>query len=289
MLGNNPAWYIYRYAFCFNFIYILIAYRSFENIEGTSLLKIFLSFIIYASLGICVLKFNLGDFNKFWVKIDLIIIAIIAIILCIYKFILNRKKIKLMNLVVILIFSINISNLIINTYLSTKEISDKLSPIEETLYCDYINKIENKINKIKSIDSSIYRIEQENKLTANDSLVLNFNSINFTGSTYSKKLYEFLENLGYYREHVVVQNKYGNTKAMDMLFGIKYNYKYPESTNLKELIPVVQEGNEFIIYKNPYALNLGFCVSDNVLNKFEKKNNIFETQNLLMQNITRNV
>ena len=288
MLGNTPAWYIYRYAFCFNFIYILIAYRSFENIEGTSLLKIFLSFIIYILFGICVLKFNLGDFNKFWVKIDLILIAIIAIVLSIYKITLNRKKIKFMNFIIILIFIINISNLIVNSYFSTKEIADELSPITETLYAGYMSKIENRINKIKSIDSSIYRIEQENKMTANDPLILNFNSTNFTGSTYSKNLYDFLESLGYCRKHVAIQNKYGNTKTMDMLFGIKYNYRLPEYTNLKELVPVVEENN-FTIYKNPYALNLGFCVSANVLNEFKKKANIFETQNLLMQNITRNV
>ena len=206
----------------------------------------------------------------------------------IYKIILNRKKIKLMNFIIILIFSINIFNLIINTYLSTKEIADELSPITETLYTGYINKIENRINKIKSIDSSIYRIEQGSRMTANDPLILNFNSTNFTGSTYSKNLYEFLESLGYYRKHVAIQNKYGNTKTMDMLFGIKYNYKLPESTNLKELIPIVEE-NDFTIYKNPYALNLGFCVSNNILNMFERMENIFETQNLLMQNITRNV
>ena len=289
VMGNKPAWYIYRYAFCFTFIYIIIAHKSFENIKENSKTKIILASVIHILLGICVLLFNLGEFNKLFVKIDLLIILIITVLLCIYKFTYEHKKIKTTKFIVICIFLINLLDLVTNTWVSIREIKNELCILTEEDYAGYVNGVEREINKIKELDSSLYRIEQGATITQNDALVFDFNGTNFTGSTYSKELHSFLGKLGYYADHVAVVNIYENTKTIDMLFGIKYKFMRSTLENFKNYIPVKGGENEtFIIYKNPHALNLGFCVPESILNKFEEKENLYETQNLLMKNISGN-
>lgn len=39
VIGNNPACFKYRYAFCFTFMYIIIAYKSFKNLKERNITK----------------------------------------------------------------------------------------------------------------------------------------------------------------------------------------------------------------------------------------------------------
>lgn len=79
VLGNIPAFYIYRYAFCFSFMYIIIANKSFENIkEGTKTWHIILAIFIYEIIGIFMLEYDLNVADPIWTRIDMILVVILG-------------------------------------------------------------------------------------------------------------------------------------------------------------------------------------------------------------------
>ncbi len=283
VMGNTPAWYIYRYTFCFVFMYISVAQKSFENIEGTSTLKIILSSLVCMALGILVIQLNLGYFDKLWVEIDLILILAFELLLIWYR---AAKKEKVIKFVLILIILLNVANLTQNAYIIMKEMFENLSVTNEDDYSIRIKGIEHEINNVKEKDNSIYRIEEMYYVSENDPLIFDTNSTSFTGSTFSKDVSEFLKNLGYSSEHVSVHNFYENSRTMDMFFGVKYKIAIDSNNELKNYIPQEKDEGAFITYKNPRALSLGFSVSKNVLNKLETEEGVYEVQNSLMRNIT---
>lgn len=139
---------------------------------------------------------------------------------------------------------------------------------------------------IKDYDDSLYRIEQKNNLFINDGMAFGFNGIAYSSSTYSKKVYDFLKKMGYSYQHVMVYPDGGNTKTMDMLFGVKYLLGGNGVTDNKgyEKIDLDENTN---IYKNPYALSLAFGAGKTIENEIRDfEGNAFLAQNDMLNNIS---
>ena len=264
-----PAFYIYRYAFGFVFMYIIVAHRSFENLkEGIKTWKIGLALAIYELISIFVLIFAIGRAVRFWVIFDMILGA--AFCICIWVCRLNLKKCfkkAILGIIVLLI----LIELCINSAYSMKEMKDKSSGAEMEYYVSLSSFFDYLYTKVKDLDNSVYRLENRYKINKNDGLVFGVNGINYSGSTYSKKLYDFLSEFGYSCQHVVVSSEIGNTRVSDMLLGIKYIMNTDKKIAIKNYKEYKIDDN-IIIYKNPYNLSLGYSVNDKILNEIKSDN-----------------
>ena len=90
--------------------------------------------------------------------------------------------------------------------------------------------------------------------------------------------------LGYSQQHVAVNSDEGNTKAMDMLFGIKYVADREKTLGWRDYEE--QKISNLLFYKNKYALSLGFGASESILKDVQFDIfNCFENQNNLLKNI----
>jgi len=290
-MGNLPAFYIYRYAFCFIFMYIIIGARSFENIEnGTKTWNTILAIFIYQIIGICVIKFDLGTFDPLWVKVDMCLALVLGIIIELSKINLKNAKRKMTlffqkyktRIIGILLFMIAIINVTRNDAYVMKILRDEAGPksLEDydrvRSYYDYRHK------KLEEFDNEVYRIDCKINTTLNEGLISGDNTVNHSSSTYSKSLYDFLKKLGYSVEHVIVTNGKGNTRGMDMLFGIKYKTEKPNNQEAEE----IEIGDGIKVYKNPYTLNLAFSVPNSILENCNlDEYNALESQNSLLKNV----
>lgn len=292
-IGNIPAWYIYRYAFGFSFMYILFAYKAYQNLEGVSLLKIILCTVIYEAIAIFVLILGRRYQNQFYILLDMIACIVFAVFLLLKKSKSSfMKKGNMTKIASVLILCISLLNVFVNSKYSMKIIQEETSKTEKNDYSQLTNFFEKEYKILNEEDASVYRIENRNRVSANDGLSFGYNGINHSSSTYSKELYNFLRNIGYSQHHVISISDSGNTRAVDMIFGIKYITSIRK--NFEDKGYLRQDfRNNMLIYKNPYALSLGYSVSKGVLdNSFESNGNAFEYQNHIlysMSNINENV
>ena len=265
-------------------MYIIIAHRSFENIKtGLKIWKIILVFIIYELIAAIVLIFELGPSVKLWVIVDMVLGFIFALSVCKYNLGFKERFEKIISVIILFLI---LTELCINSFYSMKEIQEKSSMTEMEYYVSLTNFYDYLYGKLKESDNSLYRIENRYRINRNDGLVFGYNGISYSGSTYSKNLYNFLANMGYACQHVVISSDMGNTRVSDMLLGIKYVMNTEQKVGIKNYEDLKIDDN-ITIYKNPYTLGLGYSVSSNILEKIETKNsNAFDYQNKLMKSLT---
>lgn len=286
-MGNKPAWYMYRYSFCFSFILIFLAFKSFENLkEGTQIWQIIFAIFVYHIVAILAIGFELKTINEILVRVDMILALILGTILILKKIEFKAWKKPITSVLTITLLIISAGNIIINAEYCMKVLKDEGSRNTMSHLKTLFEFNENRFNQMKTDDNSIYRVEAGLRLTANDGLAFGVNKVDFSGSTYSSELYDFLTKLGFSSEHVLVTSDTGNTKTMDMLFGVKYLSKVYYMKETKDYDVIYKDKLENRV-QNPYALSLAFGVPKTVLNEIIiDTKNTFEYQNKLMQNIS---
>lgn len=286
-MGNKPAWYMYRYSFCFSFILIFFAFKAFENLkEGTKIWHIILAIFVYHIVGILAIKFKLKTINGLFARVDMILALVFGIILILKKSEIKIYKKPITKVLAVILLIISSGNIIVNAGHSMKILQEEGSRNTLSHLKTLLDFNENRFDQMKSEDSSIYREEAGVRLTANDGLAFGANKVDFSGSTYSKELYDFLIKLGFSSEHVSVASDTGNTKTMDMLLGVKYLSKVYYMKETKDYEVIYKDELESRV-QNPYALSLAFGVPKTVLNETNvNTKNTFEYQNKIMQNIS---
>ncbi len=297
-MGNIPAWYIYRYAFCFTFIYIILAKKSFVNAQkGMKIWKWFIIAIIFIGLAVFALNLETGFENENAIKLDILlgILFIILLALTKIKFKDNGKKIKLFlskyytKTIIIIIFLLTTANLVYNATYSLDTIRKENESVDQNAYAVLNNVYARINNNLKEYDKGLYRIDSKGKITENDALNFGYNGITYFGSTYSEKSHLFLEKLGYTKYHVNIKCDGDNTKTADMLLGIKYVIVPPGRKTYKNYKTAYEEiyiENNVKIYENPYTLSLGYAVNKEIFNVNMDNKNTFELQNEILKSAT---
>lgn len=253
--------------------------------------------VIYVVLAIIAMKLDVNFINENTIKLDIILAIVFIILLSLSKkkFKDNGKKIKkflskyYLKIIAIIIFLISTANLVYNAINSMDIIRAEASTLNQNVYATLTNIYDRTINNLKNYDQSVYRIENKSKVTENDALVSGYNGISYSGSTYSKTLHSFLEKLGITKYHVKVESSAENTKAVDMLLGVKYFIVPPGKEFYKNYN--VEYEDKYIetnttIYKNPYSLSLGYAINNKTFETNMENNNTFELQNEMLKNMT---
>lgn len=253
--------------------------------------------VIYVVLAIIVMKLDVNFINENTIKLDIILAIVFIILLSLSKkkFKDNGKKIKkflskyYLKIIAIIIFLISTANLVYNAINSMDIIRAEASTLNQNVYATLTNIYDRTINNLKNYDQSVYRIENKSKVTENDALVSGYNGISYSGSTYSKTLHSFLEKLGITKYHVKVESGAENTKAVDMLLGVKYfivppGKEFYKSYNVEYEDKYIETNTT--IYKNPYSLSLGYAINNKTFETNMENNNTFELQNEMLKNMT---
>lgn len=262
-----PNCFDYRHAFIFVFFYILIAYKSFKNINiNKKQIKniIFLVLIIFIIIYLCKFKMFTSTYN-----LSIIYSFIISLI---FIYLIYKKNIKYITLLVILDLTINVGAGVLMITSSDKQYISN--------YKDYVISAKEVIDEIN--DNSFYRLEKtydretnKNMLSINDSMIFDYNGISHFDSTSKESTEVFLENLGY-RKLITraYYNMFGGTTLGDSLLGIKYVLSKEDYKNYEEII----SKNDIGVYKNPYHLSIGYKIkNDDIIftdNIFENLNNL---------------
>ena len=270
---KNPVGFPFRYSFMFDFILLILAYKSILKIKTID--KNFMKKFILYSLLITLLIDKLLYTNTMYYKI-----IGTFILITIYMIYLSKRKSEISTLLILLV----ISEMFINDFTIVYNIKYQNKQKYET----FVTQTGNIIDEINKKENTLFRLEKDYAYSSNDELLLNYNGISHFSSVYEGKTNELLGTyLGIFNRFYVT-NYNGSTLVTNSLFNIKY------ILSKKELPYYNKINKKFNIntYENQYNLPIGFMVNKNIQNlKLEKQQPFINQNNILktMSNINEDV
>ena len=147
-------------------------------------------------------------------------------------------------------------------------------------YEDIIMPTQKYVDQVKQMDTGLYRMDKDYSLGLNDSMLLDYNSLTHSSSTYNYMACEFVDHMGMARLAWWNMN-YGSTILTDSLFGLKYRMA---EYKLSDVWKCLDKGKFYALYENPYALPIAYMVSEKSANSdIEWQESPFENQNKWLQ------
>ena len=268
---KNPVGFPFRYSFMFDFILLIIAYKSILNIKEID--KTFIKkFLLYATLLTLLIDKLLYTKSMYYKIIGTLILMTIYIIY------LSKKKNKELSKLIILLITIEMS---INGGITVYNIKYQ----NKEKYNKFITETGNIIDKINKQENTLFRLEKDYSYSSNDQLLLNYNGISHFSSTYEGNTNKFLgNNLGIFNRFYVT-NYNGSTLVTNSLLNIKYLLSKKELNYYKKL----ETNYDINTYENIYNLPLGFMVNNDIKNLKLEKYNPFENQNKILKSMNQNI
>ncbi|MGK4058112.1 YfhO family protein [Loigolactobacillus coryniformis] len=269
-----PIWYPYRFSFVVCFWLVWLAAISLNHLTQLRLPAGIVLTLLFGA-GLYYVWTNLKHFNylnQTAVRLSLLF-SIIALALLVFKAAPSP-------LVPFTFLALVVVEMGANAILSLNQISY----VTQSDYADYTAALVKAVNKVKQRTSAtdFYRLEKTFMRTKNDSMEANYNSASHFSSTFESRIPNFMGELGQPAGDGFIAYSNG-TLFSDAFLGIKYylarnaNWIEPAERNNNPLLPPltdkpdlsyynqVAHTKQVTIYKNPYALNLGFAASNKIL------------------------
>lgn len=156
--------------------------------------------------------------------------------------------------------------------------SDKLSEGNlESTYSAYVKEQEEIIKSITDEEDDFYRIDKLYRRDHNDAMLIGYNGLSHFSSCETDQVKRFMGKLGFRDNGNWAFFSKGSTAFAESFMGMRYLIsQYDETCMPYDYINTV---NDKYIFKNPYALELGFGMSDNVENVNMDEKDPFIRQN----------
>ena len=197
------------------------------------------------------------------------------------------KKIKLEQIINILIVTIVFIELSINEYSCLK----LKSYVSRVRIYNYINEMQPIVDELKENMNNFYRMEEVFANTYDDPMLLNYYGITHSSSANDRNTRKFMANMGFKTSSIFEKYNRGSLISIDSLLGVKYQIASKKSENFSdnhytenEYYKKVLEEGDYIVYENLFALPIAFMVNDSLkyidtldVNAFELNNRILSS------------
>ncbi len=256
-----PNWLNYRYSFMLSFVLIVAARKAYDSLEENGPRTVLAVCVALAFAVLVMQKLgvkSMGDFEAVWLSLAFITVYCIALSLA------SRTKTKETTaMIVCVLVSLE---MFCGGLLGLVQLDEDVVISSYTSYHEFIDQIQPIIDEVKEEDDSFYRMEKNDHRKVCDPYALGIRGLSGSTSTLNKETILFLQRMGYSsRSH---WSKYlGGTPVADSLLGIKYLVtKTNDDTvdpNWGELYKEDEE-NGYVVYRNPYAMNIAYVVNNDI-------------------------
>ena len=263
---KNPVGFPFRYSFMFDFILLIVAYKSVLKIKtiDKNFIKKFLLYGIPLTLLIDKLLYT----NTMYYKIIGTFILIV-----IYMIYLSKRKKEISTLLILLV----ISEMFLNSFTIVYNIKYQ----NKEKYNKFVNETGTIIDNINKKENTLFRLEKDYAYSSNDELLLNYNGISHFSSVYEGTTNELLKNLGIFNRFYVT-NYNGSTPVTNSLFNIKYILSKKEIPYYNK----IDKNNNINTYENNYNLPIGFMVNKEIEKLKLKEQQPFINQNNILKSMS---
>jgi Predicted membrane protein len=278
---SSPQFFNGRFTFMFSLFILLMCYKSIINIKHITKVQFLINSLILTVLLLLLFFMKLPASDMY---INFIFIASYIIIL----YFLDSEKIFFP----LILITVIIIELVTNSIVELDKYEYKNKSIDSThseVYSDILK-------YIYDYDSyPFYRIENNVTDPYNTALRYNFYGIDSFLSTLRQDVSDFFVDVGYSSgstKHNTV-SYYSGTEVIDSLLGIKYHIAFNQKDFNNRYLLLNEYSTKWVddsdisisIYKNPYALSLGYMVTNDI-KTIKKDNNAFKYQNNILSSMS---
>lgn len=270
-----PASHAYRYGFIFSFFMIAVAGMCIREMKETDVKA-----IKGAALAIVLSGLFIDYIRPYEMKEKTYLSFFIAIIMGVCIVAGTWKKTY-----ITVVTSLLLAACLVVEFSQKMQLEFADHQQSASSYVIYNQQMKEAIEKLKQTDDGIYRIDKDFTRTVqcgnNESMAFGYSSAAQYTSTGSTEAADNLRALGYTSDITIVPHE--SVLVPDSLLGIKYIYAKRPVAGSELVEENVMEGVN--LYKNPYALPIGFKVDEN-LGGCEYGENALANHELLLSNIT---
>ncbi|MDD2457086.1 MAG: YfhO family protein [Eubacteriales bacterium] len=141
-----------------------------------------------------------------------------------------------------------------------------------------VSQIREELERIERTEEDFYRVEVYPPRTTNDGFLYQYRGLSIFASTMSTQPVQFFEKMGFHSNSINSYKYEGSTLVLDSLFGIKYLVRRSNFIH-DELREQIATTSELEIYRNPFALPLGYLAPADLKNWSVAGNNPLQAQN----------
>lgn len=254
---QRPNWLNYRYSFMLCFLFIIMAYKAYENIRDIGYRPIIISAGVITLVLFVLQKLeyeNIPDLTSVWPSIGFIVAYLLLLRGATWsvKNIRNTTALVLVMIVSFEAYTAGLANLV--------DLDDDVVYSKRTGFRDFIDKYSPVVDKLKEDDPGFYRMEKTSHRKTNDNMALGIYGVSNSTSTLNASTIKLLGDYGISsKSH---WSKYlGATPVFDSIFGIKYIMTENVSLMSSLYEKKSQVGSVFI-YENPYAMSIAAGVNE---------------------------
>ena len=283
----------YRFSFLYSFVLLLITYETLLHLKDLAFRQIATSFI--GIVAYLVLEEHFGDESY---KFDTIYISMLLILIyAIISALAARKKMAVRAAYMLLLLVV-VAEMTLNAGATFKALN---SNEYFTSHNDYVDNdttkvIEKTIAKAEAIGNNeangeFYRLELLPRRTCVDTALFDYRGITTFASSNSYDTTKFMGNIGYAINGVNSYLYHSFVAPIDSLLGIRYvvlNSNISSHPQLEKVGSAEEKSENYYIYKNKYALPVGYFVQSEIKDWESSYYNPFMTQNNLFSSMTGN-
>jgi uncharacterized membrane protein YfhO/putative flippase GtrA len=271
---NSPLAFNYRFSFLLSFFLVLLAIKGLVKISKNNKKDYFIAGSIFIILSALIMIFSYDSIKYYYLYINIILFISYLGLLFLYN---DKEYIYKRKLLVIMIMFLAISELFFNfshslssyVFSTTKEKNENREFVEKLL-----KEMDDKNN------SNFYRFDKNFHQTYIDSLYFEYNGLSSFISTIKQTQLNFYKATGYSSITNSIMYKHPNY-LIDSLNGFKYIALRNKDAALYNLMSEhkysIFDGfmygvlnGKVKLYENPYAMSLGYEVSDKTLSFVEE-------------------
>ncbi|MGX7164273.1 YfhO family protein [Enterococcus massiliensis] len=278
---HAPNMFLFRYAYLFSFLVIMLAGYGWERVDQKSNGK--LLGVILIQMALFCLAFGIRPAGSYeYIKFSSFAVSIFFLLLYLLAFGLYRLRSYPKHLFVVLILLVVSFEAIVNTNGMVRGILNDWNYASRSLYTEPYPAIDELVQKTKSADFS--RVENLDPVSSNDSFNYGYSGVSMFSSIRNRHSSSYLDQLGFRSRGTNLNIRYpNNTLLMDSFLGIKYNlsktpinkYGFTETARSKD----------YQLYKNENALPLAFLANPDAAKVPQPSNDNLTSQTNLINGL----
>lgn len=255
---HAPNMFLFRYAYLFSFLVLLLAGKGWEKIEQDD--RGLLLGIILVVTALFAVAWGIKPEGSY-TYVTMTSFVLTVVFLGIYAFAVGfyqHKKLSFNHLSILLLLIMS-AEALVNTNSMIHGILDDWNYASRSLYTDPYPDLKALVNETKKDSDSFYRLENLDPVSANDSINYGYSGISLFSSIRNRNSSSYLDKLGFRSRGTNLNIRYNNnTLLMDGFTGIKYNISKNESTFSKYGFRQAGQSGDYTLYQNVNALPLAF-------------------------------
>ncbi|MBC7958647.1 MAG: YfhO family protein [Vallitaleaceae bacterium] len=274
---QTPNWFPSRYSFVFCFFLVITAYKSWLHIKSIAM-----PYILGTGVFVFTFAFITQQLHYKYMTLESIIptYVLLGVYLVCFYFILQGKKTSKIFTVVLLVFVL--AELYFNTAEMIWGLNGQVGYRDRSVYRKFREDLNPIVEEVQGDNQPFYRMEMNFYRGRNEAIAFGYRGITHYSSIYQQTVNNYMGKLGLAQENTrLIYN--GATLWTDSLFSVKYILsKVPLMGAYEKQF----EKGEISVFKNPYALSLGFMIDSSAIADTYKNINPFINQNHLIKKMT---